>query len=43
MKKRVAPSAALEAAIDELVSEGLGDSEKLARYERALEARGSDL
>jgi putative transposase len=30
VKKRVAPSAALEAAIDELLSEGLGDAEQLA-------------
>ena len=34
MKKRVAPSAALEAAIDELLSEGLGDSEQLAEVGR---------
>ena len=34
MKKRLAPSAALEAAIDELLSEGLGDSERLAEVGR---------
>lgn len=34
MKKRVAPSAALEAAIDELLSEGLGDAEQLAEMGR---------
>ena len=34
MKKRVAPSAALEAAIEELLSEGLGDSEQLAEVGR---------
>ena len=31
MKKRVAPSAALEAAIEELLSEGLGSSKKTSR------------
>jgi len=34
VKKRLAPSAALEAAIDELLSEGLGDSERLAEVGR---------
>ena len=34
MKKRVAPSAALEAASEELLSEGLGDSEQLAEVGR---------
>ncbi|MGH7860871.1 MAG: transposase [Candidatus Dormibacteraceae bacterium] len=34
MDKRVAPSAALGAAIDELLSEGLGDSEQLAEVGR---------
>jgi len=34
VKKRVAPSAALEAATDELLSEGLGDSEQLAEVGR---------
>jgi len=34
VKKRVAPSAALEAAIDELLSEGLGDAERLAAVGR---------
>ncbi len=34
MKKRVAPSAVLEAAIDELLSEGLGDAEQLAEIGR---------
>ncbi len=34
MKKRVAPSAALEAAIAELLSEGLGDPEQLAEVGR---------
>jgi len=34
VQKRVAPSAALEAAIDELLSEGLGDAERLAEVGR---------
>jgi len=34
VKKRVAPSAALEAAIEELLSGGLGDSEQLAEVGR---------
>lgn len=34
MKKRVPPSAALEAAIDELLSEGVGDAEQLAEIGR---------
>jgi hypothetical protein len=34
VKKRVAPGAALEAAIEELLSEGLGDSEQLAEVGR---------
>ena len=34
MNKRVAPSAALEAAIDELLSDGLGDAERLAEVGR---------
>ena len=34
MKKRVPPSAVLEAAIDELLSEGLGDAEQLAEIGR---------
>jgi hypothetical protein len=34
VKKRVAPSAALEAAIEELLREGLGDSEQLAEVGR---------
>jgi len=38
VKKRVAPSAAMEAAIDELLSDGLGDAERLAEVGR-LRAR----
>ncbi len=34
MNKRLPPSAALEAAIDELLSEGLGDAEQLAEIGR---------
>jgi putative transposase len=34
VKKRVAPSAALEAAIDELLSEGLGNADRLAEVGR---------
>ena len=34
MKKRLAPSAALEAAIEELLSQGLGDCEQLAELGR---------
>jgi transposase-like protein len=34
VKKTVAPSAILEAAIDELLSEGLGDAERLAEVGR---------
>ncbi len=52
MKKRLAPSAALESAIEELLSEGFVDSEQLAEVgrlgarlvlQRALEEEVADL